>query len=390
MGDITQPYHSKDDTPVGLLDLALVLAEHFRTVVFRPIAVSLVALGISFLIPPTYTAVTRILPPAPQQSSSTAFAAQLGALAGLVGGVTNVKNPVDQYVSLLKSRSVYDALAKRFNLKELYGARYNEDTYTEIENRTKILAGLKDGIISIEVQDHDPKRAAAVANAFVEELRNLSNSLAITEAAQRRLFFQAELEQTRDNLTRAELALRSSGVSAAALKTVPQSALEVLARLKAQITAQEIKLASMRTFMTESHPEFKVAIQELSALRAELLKAEQSNPSKVAGDGADYIAKFRDFKYNETLFELMTRQYELARLDEAREGAVIQVLDTAVPPERKSGPNRALITALAALITFFAAAIVVLVRRSFINMSSDPRLGIKLSRLRNSLHFRRK
>jgi uncharacterized protein involved in exopolysaccharide biosynthesis len=384
------PAYSKDDADeVSLLDLALVLAENLRILIVVPLAAGVAALGISFLIPPTYTATSRILPPAQQQNSSAVLAAQLGSLAGLAGSAVGIKNPADQYVALLKSRTIYDAIIQRFKLKELYNERYIEDTRKELEKRTKMSAGVKDGIISIDVDDHDPKRAADMANAFVEELRNLTNTLAITEAAQRRLFFEAQLKQTKENLTKSELALRGSGVGEAALKTMPQSAVEALARLKAQITAQEIKLASMRMFMTDSNPQFRLAIQELVALRTELSKAEQSDTAKAAGSGAEYIAKYRDFKYHETLFELMAKQYELARLDEAREGAVIQVVDSAQPPERKSKPKRTFVASVTALAVFFVTLPIVFVRQAFRNMAKEPECAEKLGRLRRLLGLRR-
>jgi uncharacterized protein involved in exopolysaccharide biosynthesis len=384
------PAYSKDDADeVTLLDLALALAENLRILILVPLAAGAAALGICFLLPPTYTATARILPPAQQQSTSTVLAAQLGSVAGLVGGVPGIKSPADQYVGLLKSRSVYDAILQRFKLKELYDTRYIEDTRKELEKRTKVSAGVKDGIISIEVDDHDPKRAAEIANAFVEELRNLSKTLAITEAAQRRLFFELQLKQAKDNLTKSELALRGSGVSEATLKTVPQSALEALARLKAQITAQEIKLAAMRTFMTDSNPEFKLAIQELVALRSELSKAEQSDTTKAVGNGAEYVAKYRDFKYHETLFELMAKQFELARLDETREGAVIQVVDAAQPPERKSKPKEMFVALLTGVAIFFVTLLFVLVRQAFTNLAREPESDEKLDRLRRLLRLRR-
>lgn len=378
------------DDEISLLDLALVLAENWRTLVFLPLVAGLIALGISFLIPPTYTATTRILPPAQQQSTSAALAAQLGSLAGIVGGAAGLKNPADQYVALLKSRSVYDAIVQRFKLKELYEASYLVDARKELEQRTRVSAGAKDGIIAIEVEDHDPKRAAEMANAFVEELRNLTKTLAITEAAQRRLFFEEQLAQSKENLTKSEVALQGSGVSEATLRTIPQSALEALARLKAQITVQEVKLASMRTFMTDANPEFRLSIQELAALRVELSKAEQSSPAKTVGNGAEYITKYRDFKYHETLFELMAKQYELARLDEAREGAVIQVVDAAQPPERKSKPRKAQIALLTTFAVFFMTLLAVFVRLGLRNAAADPGKAGKLARLRQLLSLRRR
>ena len=389
MEEARAAHTEQDSDEISLLDLALVLAENLRLLIFVPLLAGLVALGISFLIPPTYTATTRILPPAQQQSTSAALAAQLGSLAGLVGASAGLKNPADQYVALLKSRSVYDAIVQRFNLRELYDQRYIEGTRKELESRSKVSAGVKDGIISIEVEDRDPKRAADMANAFVDELRRLSKTLAITEAAQRRLFFEGQLKQAKDDLTKSEFALRGSNVSEATLRTVPQAALEALARLKAQITVQEIKLASMRTFMTDSNPEFRLAMQELGALRTELSKAEQGNTSKAADDGAEYIAKYRDFKYHETLFDLMAKQYELARLDEAREGAVIQVVDAAQPPEQKTRPKKAVIAVLTTLAVFFAMLLFVFVRRAFQHRAGQPEFAEKLVRLRRLFWLRR-
>lgn len=381
---------ARDDDEISLLDIALVLVENWKTLVFVPLGAGLVALGISFLIPPTYTAVTRILPPVQQQSTSAALTAQLGALAGLVGPAGGIKNPADQYVALIRSRTVFDAMIQRFDLKEVFEARFLDDARKELANRTKVAAGVKDGLISIEVDDHDPDRAAKVANAFVEELRNLTKTLAITEAAQRRLFFEEQLAQARDNLTKSEIALQASGVSSATLRTVPQSALESLARLKAQIGAQEIKLASMRTFMTDANPEFRLAVRELVALRDELAKAEQSSPVKALDNGAEYITKYRDFKYHETLFELMAKQYELARLDEARDGAVIQVVDAARPPERKSKPRKAQIAVLTTLGVFFLTLLAALVYHALRNAAADPGKAEKVARLRYLLPIGRR
>lgn len=378
-----------NDDDLSLLDLALVLAENLKLLVVVPLAAGVVALVIGFLTSPTYTATARILSPQQQQTGGAALAVQLGALAGLVGGAAGIKNPADQYVALLKSRTVYDAIIRRFDLTALYESRYLEDTRKTLDGRVRVFAGVKDGIISIEVDDRDPVRAADMANGFVDELRKLTNTLAVSEAGQRRLFFETQLKQAKDNLTKSEVALRGSGISEATLKTVPQAQLEALARLKAQIAAQEIKLASLRTYMTDSNPDLRVGLQELSALRAELAKAEQSSSAGAKGEGAEYIAKYRDFKYHETLFELMAKQYELARLDEAREGIVIQVVDAAQPPERKSKPRRALTAILATIAVGFLMIIVVFIRHGFRRAAARPEFAAKIERLRRLVLLRR-
>jgi uncharacterized protein involved in exopolysaccharide biosynthesis len=372
-----------EDDEISLLDLALVLAENLKLLIFVPLAAGLVALGIGFLTPPTFTATVRILPPQ-QQSTTAALAAQFGALAGLMGGAA-IKGPADQYVALLKSRTVLDAMVERFKLKDVYKVQLAVDARSALAGVTRASANIKDGLITVEVDDHDPKRAADIANAFVEELRKFTNTLAVTEAAQKRLFFETQLKQSKDNLTKSEIALRGSGVSEATLKTMPQSALEAIARLRAQITAQEIRLASMRTYMTDSNADLRVALQELAALRIELSKAEQSNTAKASGEGGEYIQRFRDFKYHETLFELMAKQYELARLDEAREGVMIQVVDPAQPPERKSKPKKAQIAILTSIAAFFLVALFVFVRNAVRNTAQDEETAAKLNRIRQLL-----
>jgi uncharacterized protein involved in exopolysaccharide biosynthesis len=378
---------AQNEYEISLLDLALVLAENLKLLIFTPLAVGLAALGISFLIPPTYTATTRILPPQQQQSAAaTLLANQLGALGGVAGAAAGIKNPADTYVAMIKSRTVADGLLGRFKLRELYDEKYDDDARKELASRTKVTAG-KDGLIVVEVDDHDPKRAADIANAYVEALRELTQKLAITEAAQRRLFFENQLKQTKDDLTKAEITLRGSGISEATLKTVPQSALEALARLKAQVTAQEVKLGAMRGYMTELNPEFRQAQQELAALHAQLAKAEQFDAVKATGNGAEYIAKFRDFKYHETLFELMAKQYEVARLDEAREGVVIQVIDGAQEPERKTGPKKTLIAVISALVALFVMMLIVFIRQGLKVTSKDPVSAEKILQLRRLLHL---
>lgn len=385
-----EPNAGGEDEPVILLDLALILAENLKLLIVVPLAAGIVALGIGFLITPTYTATARLLPPTQQQSASAAIASQLGPLAGLIGGAAGIKSTTDQYVSLLKSRTVLDAMVERFKLKELYKTELTVDARRALEGAIRVSAGLRDNIITVEVDDRDPARAADMTNALIDELRNLTNTLAVTEAGQRRLFFDTQLKQAQNNLTKAEITLRTSGVNEATLRTVPQSTLEAIARLRAQITAQEIKLASMRTYMTDTNAELRVALQELGALKSELLKVEQNTVANAGGgEGAQYISRYRDFKYHETLFELMAKQYELARLDEAREGVVIQVVDAAKPPERKSRPRKAVTAVLTTVVVLFLTMLFVLMRHALRNAAQNPGFSEKLERLRRLLLLRR-
>jgi uncharacterized protein involved in exopolysaccharide biosynthesis len=370
----------ENDAEISLLDLLQVVVENLRLLVLGPLVVGLLALGITFAIAPTFTATTKFMPPQQQASGAASLLASLGALGGLAGAASGIKNPGDQYVAFLKSRSVSDALIDRFNLTERYEQKIKDDTRKTLDGLTRASSG-KDGLITVEVDDKDPTFAANLANAHVEELSRLLKRLAVTEAQQRRVFFEKQLATAKDNLIRAEQTLKSSGVSSDTLKADPKAAVEGLARLKASIAAQEIKLGSMRGYLSESAPDFKQAQTELGAMRSQLARAEEQQPVGAAGT-SDYVSKYRDFKYQETLFELFAKQYEIARVDESREGAVIQVVDTALPPERKSKPKKGMIAMVATLASGFALLLFVFVRNALRGAAGNPETQQKMTNLR--------
>jgi uncharacterized protein involved in exopolysaccharide biosynthesis len=380
------PMPEEDDDEISLLDLLQVVADNLRLLVLAPLAAGLLSLGFTFTIAPSFDAITKFMPPQQQQSGAAAMLAGLGSLGGLSGAVGGLKNPADQYVAFLKSNSVQDALIDRFKLTDRYKTKLRTDTRLSLTGNVQITSG-KDGLISVVVSDTDPVFAAELANAHVEELRTLLNRIAVTESQQRRLFFENQLKQTKDNLVKAEQALKTSGVNSGVLNSIPQAAVEGLAKLKAGITAQEIKLASMRGYLTESAPDFKQAQLEMAALRSQLARYEREKPT-LAGDNkgaSDYISKFRDFKYQETLFELFTKQYEMARIDESREGAVIQVLDIAQTPERKSKPRKAQIAMITTLASGFALLLFVFIRQALRGAAQTPETAQKMIALRRAL-----
>ena len=362
---------------ISLLDLAITIKENIKLLVLAPIAAGVVALGGSFLIPPTFTASTSFLQPQQQQGAAAAMLQGLGALGGLAGAASGLKNPADQYVAFIKSRTVQDALVKRFALQKRYEAELHEDALRALEGAARISAG-KDGLIKVEVDDREPAFAAQLANAHVEELRKLLGRLAVTEAQQRRVFYEQQLEQTKAKLTAAQSALQRSGINEGALRAEPKMAAEAYAGLKAAVTASQVRLQSMRSYLTEQSPEFRLAQSELGALQSQLSKAESA--STAAADD-DYIVKYRDFKYQETLFEMFAKQFELAKLDEARDGAVIQVVDVAQTPERKSKPKKAMIAVLTTLATGFLLLLFVFVRQAWRNGLQDEATAQKLKQL---------
>jgi uncharacterized protein involved in exopolysaccharide biosynthesis len=382
MTDNTHIPSEPEDDEISLLDLLQTIVDNLRLLILGPLVVGLAALGISFAVPPTFTATVKFLPPQQQQSAAASMLASLGGLGGLAGAAAGLKSPADQYMAFLKSNSVQDELIERFKLQERYEKKFKDDTRKELTENTRASSG-KDGLITVQIDDKDPKFAAELANAHVEELQKLLARLAVTEAQQRRAFFEKQLSQVKEKFTEAEQALRATGVNSSVLKSNPTSALAAVAGLKAQVTAQEVKVGAMRGYLADTAPDFKQAMTELANLRAQLAKQEKDEPAAAAGQG-DYVAKFREFKYQETLFELFARQFEMAKVDESREGAVIQVLDPAQPPERKSKPKKALIAIIAALAAGFALLLFVFIRQAIHNAKQDPESVQKLTALQAS------
>ncbi len=374
----------QDDDEISLLDLLQTIVDNLRLLVLGPLAVGITALGISFLTPPTYTAKTQFLPPQQQQSAAASMLASLGSLGGLAGAVGGIKNPADQFLAYMKSVTIQDALIERFKLLERYGAKTKTDARVALTGSVRASSG-KDGLISVEVDDKDPKFAAELANAHVEELGKLLGKLATTEAQQRRLFFEKQLALAKDKLIQSEIELKATGVSGSVLKSNPASAVAAVAGLQAGVTAQEVKLGAMRGYLAETAPDFKQALSELANLKAQLAKQEKDTPanSNISAQG-DYVSKYREFKYNETLFELFAKQFEVAKIDESREGAVIQILDAAQAPERKSKPKKALIAIIATLAGGFAFLLFVFIRQALRNSIQNSESAKKLASIKAS------
>lgn len=372
----------QDNEEIGILDVAVLLIRHWKAFVVVPLLAGILGLGASMLIKPEFTASVRFMPPQ-QNSSANALLGSLGGLAGMVAGnaVSSLKNPAEQWIGLLKSRTVADAMVERFDLIRLYEAEYRFQAREALAANTRITSG-KDGLIMLEFDAHSPDLAAQIANAYVVELQKLSKTLAVSEAAQRRLFFEKQLADAKGNLIKAEVALRRSSLGPGALKANPSAAVSALAHIQAQVTAQEVRVSVLRSTMTDGNPELQVALAELRSLRGQLSKLEQADLGEAQNSNPDYIPRYREFKYQETLFDLLARQFELARADEARDGALIQIVDAAQPPEWKSKPRRFFIVVLSAalgLVLVFFYAVIAGVMRHY---RDDPRYAGKLAALR--------
>ena len=388
---------SADDGEISLLDLLIVLAKHKKLVLGLPFVTAVLAAGISFLLPVSYTGITKILPPQQSQSSAAAMLAQLGggALAGLAGGVAGIRSPNELYIGMLKSRTVADNLIQRFDLMQYYEEKYSSTARKTLGKHTEIIAG-KDGIITIEVEDEDSKRAAELANAYVDELFKLTKVLAVTEASQRRLFFERQLEQARDNLAKAEAAARQALAKGGLVQVEGQgrAIVEMTARLRGQIMVKEVQIGAMRAFATDRNPDLQLAEKELEALKHELARFEGAIGGQVEkqrennGDGIGSFGLLRNVKYYETIYELLAKQYELAKIDEAKDSAVVQVMDKAIEPDRKTKPYRILIVLLSAVTALIIGILLAFVREGMARTKGDPKQARRLVDLKRYLAWK--
>jgi tyrosine-protein kinase Etk/Wzc len=315
---LQQPTSSDDE--INLLDLMIVLAKHKKMIMLVTFAAALFAVGYSLLMPNIYTGTSKILPPQSSQSSSinAIMLAQLGGLTGgAAGAALGLKDPNALYLAMLKSRNIMEKIVRHFDLQTVYEVKTMTDALKALGNESTINSG-KDDVIIVEVDDKDPQRAAALANAYIEELNKLMQTFALTEASQRGQFFENQMKPAKDKLTDAEITLDRT----------PNTSLQ-------------------------------------------------------------YMDALRNLRYQEGIYDILARQFAAAKLDEAKDSPLIQILDNAIPPEKKSKPKRLLIVILATLVAFFLAVIWAFIKEALTRSKSDPEQDARLQELRRVFRWSR-
>jgi capsule polysaccharide export protein KpsE/RkpR len=404
-----------DDGPrIGLLDALTWLGEAKRRIAILTAIVVACAAGITLIMTPIYTARTSLTAPATQSQGGGASAAlsALGSLSALSGLGTSLagKTPDEMYVAILKSDSVLRGLNTQFKLQERYEVRTFEALRKEMKNFVKITADKKSGVLLVEVEDEDPKFAADLANGYASEVDKVLARMMVTEAQQRRAFFELQLKDAKQSLVNAEQALRlvqeQSGMIV--LDKQAETIIQAVAQLKSRIVASEVQLRVLRTSSTAANPEVQRRTTELAALRSELARMEISGAIASAGaasspSGVDLptsqlpatavemMRAVREVKLQETLLANMVRQYETARLDVAKDAPSLQQIDVAQPPDRKSSPARAQIVLVSAFVTLLLSSIWVVWRRyrALVN-ATDPQAAQAWSTMASAWRLRRK
>jgi len=390
----------RDSDEIDLLDFLVAILKRKNLLILITIGIAIATAIISLIMPPVFRAETSLLPPQPSSSMALQALSQLaGNAAGIGAEVLGIKTPADLYAGLLKSNTVLDRIIDRFKLMELYDKEYRIDAREALLDNIEVNVDKKSNIITLSVEDKDPVRAAQMANAFVEELKALTKGLAITEASQRRLFFEEQIKETKLALIKAEEDLKKFQEKTGAIQVEEQAkaVIEGIATLRAQIAAKEVEIKVMKTYSTPYNPDLQRAEEALRAMKAELQKLEAKegkNPDplmptgRMPEVGMEYLRKLRELKFNETLYELLLKGYETARLDEARDAVVIQVVDKAIPPDKRAKPKRTLMVFVATFTGFFLSIFIAFFIEYKERASQDPEQKERIDAIRKEINFK--
>jgi uncharacterized protein involved in exopolysaccharide biosynthesis len=295
----------------------------------------------------------------------------MGALAGVQGGKSNEQ----LYVAMMRSQTIQDALIKRYGLRKRWDSHSIEDARQRLTKNVAVLVEKHSGLIKITAEDPDPVFAANLANSHIEELQKLLDRVATTEAQQRRVFYESQIAKTQANLADAEMRYRQaqekSGIQVASL--LAESALRTSTELRSKITTLEIQLQASRQFVTATNPDVQRVAGELAALRARLKELEQGSGHSVTNQNQQAtVQAYRELKIQEAKLDAIVRQLEVAKIDEAKEGVPLQIVDQAIPAERRASPKRTFIVMGAAVLGLLIGLVIAALRAFFRRFRRDP------------------
>ena len=377
---------ASSNQPPSLLDYLLVIAKHKKMIILTTFGAAVITALITLMMPNIYTARAMIIPSDEDKGGiSAALMAQLGGLAGLSGGAIGAKTTGDLYVTMLKSETVKDPIIDRFKMMEVYDVKYRADAYKYLNLNSNISLGKKDGVITIAIKDKDPKRAAELTNAYLEEPGKLASGLNMTGAGNNRLFLEKRIAEAQADLSRAEDALKVFQTKNKAISVTDQAQATIagVAQLRAQLAVKEVELATLQRQFTDTSQEVKTTKATVSSLRAQIAGLEGKgsggsssipNVGSMPQLGQDYLRLMRDFKIQEAVLEMLTKQYEVAKVSEAKDVAPFQLLQKAKVPEKRSSPKRKQMVLYAAGTGLLLSIMYAFGQESFAQMLKEDRL----------------
>lgn len=346
---------------INLIEYWRVLVKHRKMIGYGVSAVFVVSVIVSLLLPKTYISTARILPPQQDSGVSSLVAAQLpGSLGGIAAGFLGLQSPADLWVGILNSQNVKDAIIKRFDLRAEYGTDNIEDTRKEL-GKNLIIEKSREEIISVRVEDRDAAKAAEMANAFVEELNRVNVSSVMNNGKRMRIFVEKRLNEAKRELSAIEEKLQTFQEQKKTVKLDDQSTaiISAIGTLKGEQIAKEVELKTLRSYASSTNPRVEILSAEIGAIKGQLRSLTDGGGkdngffipvSKMPSLAVEYARLLRDAKIHETLFELLTQQYEVAKIQEVKDSPTVQVLDTGKVAEKKFRPRRSLIVGLSTFI----------------------------------------
>lgn len=360
---------------INFLDLLIIAARFKYLIILCPLVFAAMFFTAGLLLPASYTSKAMVMLPQQQSSGAAALLGQISGMGAVAGNLSGLKNPNDLYVGLLQSQTIADKLIERFDLKARYKVKTFDDARKRLEKKSDI-NNAKGGLITIFAQDTDPKFSAQLANAYVDELIRMTSTLNFTEASQRRAFLEKELAEAKGKLAEAEQKLKISQQKSGMIQlgAQVQGLLTSVAQLKGMIAAKEVQLNTMRSFATAQNPEVRRMEEEIHGLKTQLSKLERGSSvngsgasvatEKVPEVGLEYIRYVRDVKYYESIFEMLAKQFEIAKLDEARNSVAVQVVDVAVAAEKANGAAPVLVIVVGLFSGFLFAVFFIFAKES--------------------------
>jgi capsular polysaccharide biosynthesis protein len=381
---------------LDLLDVLLIFARRKWLIAGWALAGLVIAIVAILRSTTLYQSQAVIMPPQ-QEQSSAALLSQLGALTAFAGVGSNLglKNPSDLYVAILQTNLVADNMVDRFHLMDVYKIPDRDGAAGTLRKRTKFVTS-KDGLIQITVEDRDPKFAVVLANGYADELFQQNNRLAIGSAAQRRLFFEQQLAKEKDRLADAEVAMKQTQQSTGVLQLSGQAQTIIgqEANLQANITSREVQLGSLLSSSTEQNPEVVRLRTELTGLREQLQQMQKGTNGAMLSQrefpaaGLEYIRQERNVQYHQTLYDLLARQLEAARIDEAKATPTVQMVDPPKVPKVRSWPKPFLFILIGVVVGTMFGFIRVTVIYLYDYAERDPRLRDRYMQVKRAMRLR--
>lgn len=388
--------HSSSEA--SLLRMVVVLARWRRIIALSTLITVLVTVIVVLVIPVSYTGTALIMTPSPTQGSASALLSQLGSLASALPGAAlegGLRNPQETYVGILSSRTVADDLIARFKLQKLYRRKTLVDTRKVLARHTHVEA-TKGLLIRITVEDKSAQRAANMANAYVDALYQINRNIAFTEGSQRRLFLEQQLTAETDALSKAEVAFKHIQETTGVIHLTGQAevTLRTISQLRAELASRELQLQELRSIATEHNEKVGEMETAIATLREQLSQAEKGSSSSETTDyflpagnvpaaGLEYVRAVRQLRYHEALFEMLSKQYEAARLEEAKSPPLLQVVDRAAVSDKRAWPPRTLLVLLAGLLAFAFVCVFALVKDACARAAAEPAHAEQLAILRS-------